>query len=750
MKLPVVLAGLTLASAVSLAIAQSVPKDAAAGAQPQNLATVGDQARAMTEVPVRRVVLFSSGVGFFQHTGTVSGNAATELSFKTEQINDILKSLVVSDTSAGTVKSITYGSQNPIARTLKSFQIDISSNPTLANILDQIRGTKITLNLADEKVEGTVLGVEQKERPVGSGNKAEDTKVVQMSYVNVITSGGIRSVALDDVKKLEINDEALQKELDQALSALAQARDKDKKPVIINFDGNGDRQVTVAYLIETPIWKTSYRMILPDPTSKNSATLQGWAIVENQTDNDWKDITLDLVGGRPISFIEDLYQPLYVPRPTVQPKTYASLTPQTYEGGMETAAEAQKAALVNRDAVAFSGGAVGGAGRGGRGGGGGGGGGFGGGGGGAPAAAAPAAMPSMAAQQREDLARARDMPLDFAQGVQSIADASKVGQMFQYSVKGVTLPRQRSSMIPIITDGVPFDRVSIYNRSVLPRNPLLGVRLKNQTKDYLLAGPIAVLDKVKNAAGDMVDSYAGDATIDDVPPGQERLVSYAVDQDVSVDATKREPRNRLMTGSIDKGVLELKYVDSTMQEYVVENKGELDKQVLVEDPIEAGYTLKEPAKAQEKTDRVNRFEIESPAKKTVKLDVTQERTRTEQLVLLTSDPGTMLFYVTSTDIPAKVKDALKEAAKRRQAIADIDRKIQLKQADRSQNLQEQNNLRENIRVLPNGNNRDQAVKDLTSMQDAITQADKDIKDLQASQEKARADLEAYLSDLSIG
>ena len=159
MKLPVVLAGLTLASAVSLAIAQSVPKDAAAGAQPQNLATVGDQARAMTEVPVRRVVLFSSGVGFFQHTGTVSGNAATELSFKTEQINDILKSLVVSDTSAGTVKSITYGSQNPIARTLKSFQIDISSNPTLANILDQIRGTKITLNLADEKVEGTVLEV---------------------------------------------------------------------------------------------------------------------------------------------------------------------------------------------------------------------------------------------------------------------------------------------------------------------------------------------------------------------------------------------------------------------------------------------------------------------------------------------------------------------------------------------------------------------------------------------------------------
>jgi hypothetical protein len=296
--------------------------------------------REVTEVPVRRVVLFSSGVGFFQHAGRVSGNASTELRFKTDQINDILKSLVVSDNSAGGgVKSITYGSQNPVSRTLKSFQIDISSNPTLAGILNQIRGTKVSLALGDEKVEGTILGVEEKERPVG---KADDAKVVKTSYVNVITGSGIRSVQLDDVKKLEIEDEALQKELDQALAALAQARDKDKKPVIVNFDGTGDRDVSVAYLVETPVWKTSYRLILPDAGSKDSATLLGWAIVENQTDNDWNNVTLDLVGGRPISFIEDLYQPLYVPRPRVQPRTYASLSPQTYDEGLEAAKEREQ------------------------------------------------------------------------------------------------------------------------------------------------------------------------------------------------------------------------------------------------------------------------------------------------------------------------------------------------------------------------------------------------------------------------
>ena len=299
MKRGLVLAAIVMGGAVSMAIAQTMPGQGAAAPTLQGGAAVGgDVKREMTDVPVRRVVLFSSGVGFFQHAGKVTGNAATELRFKTEQINDILKSLVVSDASAGTVKSITYGSQNPVARTLKSFQIDISTNPTLAGILNQIRGTKIALTLPDQKVEGTILGVEEKDRPVG---RPEEQKVVRLSFVNVISATGIQSVDLDQVKKLEIQDPALQKELDEALTTLAHAaRDKDKKPVVVNFDGNGERMVTVAYLVETPVWKTSYRLILPDATSRESSTLVGWAIVENQTDNDWKDITLDLVGGRPI------------------------------------------------------------------------------------------------------------------------------------------------------------------------------------------------------------------------------------------------------------------------------------------------------------------------------------------------------------------------------------------------------------------------------------------------------------------
>jgi hypothetical protein len=589
--------------------------------------------------------------------------------------------------------------------------------------------------------------VEEKDRPVG---KPDENKIVKTSYVNLITGAGIRSIQLEEVKKLEILDEALQKELDQALAALAQARDKDKKPVIVNFDGAGDREVGIGYLVETPVWKTSYRLILPDATSQDSATLLGWAIVENQTDNDWNDVTLDLVGGRPISFIQDLYQPLYVPRPRVQPKTYASLTPQTYDDGI--GAENERVPLTGTTAGAGRGVAVGGAlggGRGGRGGAGGGGGGFGGGAGpanGPEAAAAPMARDMIVQRQGQ----AENLPSDFSQGVRSIADAGKVGEMFQYSVAGVTLPRQRSSMIPIISQHVPFDRVSIYNQSVLARNALLGVRLKNQTSNYLLAGPLAVLDKVKKADGNTVDSYAGDATVDDVPAGQERLLSFAVDQDLVVDATKRDSHVRLMTGSIVQGVLHLRYTDDVVQEYLLDNKAERAKAVVVEHAIQGGYELKEPAKALEKTERVYRFELPVPPKKTGVFKVREERVRGETVGILAMDLGTIDFYTRTGEIPAKVKTVLQQAAQRRRALADLERQMQVKEQDRTRLLQDQANIRENIRVLPAATKtREDAINDLSAKDGALKTVTKEMDDLRAAIEKSRADLEAYLNDMTV-
>ncbi|HVY94487.1 MAG TPA: hypothetical protein VHA14_17115, partial [Bryobacteraceae bacterium] len=186
-------------------------------------------ATAQTDVPVKTVVLFSSGVGYFEHAGTVRGDGSTELRFKTNQINDILKSLVLQDEDGGKVSTITYPSQDPISKTLRSFQVDITNNPSLADLLNQLRGAKVTITAQAEKFSGTVLGVETRKKPVDKGEP------VDVSVINILTGATIRAIELQSISSLSLDDQQLQDELNKALTALTQARDQDKKPVTINF-----------------------------------------------------------------------------------------------------------------------------------------------------------------------------------------------------------------------------------------------------------------------------------------------------------------------------------------------------------------------------------------------------------------------------------------------------------------------------------------------------------------------------------
>ncbi|HSI37238.1 MAG TPA: hypothetical protein VK986_26865, partial [Tepidisphaeraceae bacterium] len=165
-----------------------------------------DEKGAPADVPVKVVVLFSSGVGYFEHGGAVNGNTSTELRFKTQQINDILKSLLLQDLGGGMVRSVVYPSQDPIEKTLRSFQVDITGNPSLAELLGQLRGAKVqVVTNAGETLDGTILGVEQKPKAVGG-----DKGPINVWVINLISGGTIRSVELGETKKIELADKQLQ------------------------------------------------------------------------------------------------------------------------------------------------------------------------------------------------------------------------------------------------------------------------------------------------------------------------------------------------------------------------------------------------------------------------------------------------------------------------------------------------------------------------------------------------------------
>jgi len=676
-----------------------------------------------SSVPVKIVVLFSSGVGYFEHVGPVRGDSSTELRFKTQQINDILKSLVLQDLGGGRVSTIVYPSQEPISRLLRSFQVDITSNPSLAELLNQLRGAKVRITAGTESIAATILGAEKKPKAVEKGH-------IEVWAVNLIAGGTIRSVVLDDVTKIELEDARLQEELNKALAALAQARDQDKKPVTIHFKGQGERLVRVGYVVETPVWKTSYRLLLGE---KEGGSLQGWAIVENQTDNDWNDVQLSLVSGRPISFIQELYQPLYIPRPVVQPELYASLRPQTYEAGME---KKEKAELADAKDEAV--------------------GGFGGGGNRAREAreslkrAAPAGRLAAAAAPRaegdgrlhEETMNAMSMRLDPAASVASVASAARIGELFQYTVGNVTLPRQRSAMIPIITDPVEVEKLSIYNQNVLPRNPLNGALIKNTTGKHLLAGPVTVLQG---------SSYAGDARIDNVPPGQQRLLSWGIDLQVLVNGSKVNQTSAMQTGRIVKGVLHLKRKNVHVQEYLAENKDDKDRTLLIEHPLRQGWTLVDTPQPFEKTETLYRFRLAVPAGKSATLTAKEEMVSSETLAILPADTGTLEFYSRAGEIPKEVRDALAKAVSMKYAMVDTQRQLDRIKADLAAIEQDQARIRENVKVAPDKSAlKTRLLEKLESQEKQVDALYRQKEELEKTLDAQRKALETFLAGLNIG
>lgn len=679
-----------------------------------------------TDVPVQKVVLFSSGVGYLEHGGKIKDNTTAELRFKAAQINDILKSLVLEDLGGGTVGAVVYPSQDPLAKTLKSFQIDISDNPPLAKLLTRVRGAKVQISAQAETIEGTVLGVESRQEAGG-----KDTTVTRW-IVSVLTDGGaIRAILLDDIRSIELRDEQLQAELTQALAALAQARDQDKKPVSIEFRGQGERQVRIGYVMETPIWKTSYRLVLPDDDS-DDGYLQGWAIVENQTDSDWNSVQLSLVSGRPISFVQDLYTPLYVPRPVVRPQLYASLTPQTYGEGIAEMDESNMERFAGR-------GGLGGGGRAGD----------------VIAGARVQQMKARGAAPSAEIDRlqalgyvgaamndsAEDGAMDVTSSIASAASAGDLGELFQYDVGNVTLLRQRSAMIPIVTDKVKVQRLSIYNPAVLANHPLNGARMKNTSGKHLLQGPITVFDG---------GGYAGDANIDHLPPDDDRLLSYAVDLKLHVQADMKSQSYVIQSGKIVKGVLTVSRKWTAAKEYVVENKSDEDRTVLIEHQKRGGWSLVDTPKPIEETDTLYRFEDTVAAGKTSKLTVTEENIRAETLAILSAGSDALLVYSRSGEISKRVREALAKAAKLKNELVDIERQIAAAKQRITEITREQSRIRDNMKTVSNNSEYyNRLLSKLDDQESQIEQIQKEIEKLTGQMESKRQELEQYLSDLTV-
>ena len=674
-------------------------------------------------LPLEKVVLFTSGVGFFQHGGKVDGDAQVEMAFKSEQINDLLKSMVLEDRDGGTVAAVSYASRDPITKTLGTFAVNLTDNPSIGQILGRLRGARIEVEAAPP-ASGTIVGVEKRTVPVG------DDQTVEKEFVTILTKEGLRTLALDTITRLKLLDERLQGELEKALAVLALGTDNDRKSVTLDFAGKGARRVRVGYVQEAPVWKTSYRVVLGAEDGKaaekdkdkkqEKALLQGWAIVENTTDQDWKDVRMSLVSGRPISFRMDLYQPLYVPRPEVRQELYASLLPQQYgqdlanrDREFAAAGERQGRIQLARPEKAASG----------------------------LRGAAAAYAPAESSVVGDGNALSLDMAAN-AGSIQSVAQGAALGELFRYEIdKPVSIARQRSAMLPIVSEQIEAEKVSIYDDRVLAKHPLAGLRLVNLTKLNLMQGPVTVYDG---------GVYAGDARVEDLVPGSERLVSYAVDLDVEV-APRTEPRpEEIVSVKLAKGTLVVTRKLARHKIFEIKNSGADAVKLLVEHPREEPWKLVAPEKPAETTRDRYRFAVTAEPGKPVTLEVAEEQQTLQQLALVNTDDSTILFFTNAKQTSPAVKEALTAVIERKR---EIERFVQ-ERAKREQEVnvvgQEQERIRQNMAQLERTSDLyTRYVQKFAVQEDRVETLRKEVADLQAKELEARRALDDYLQQLEL-
>jgi hypothetical protein len=617
-------------------------------------------------LPIKHVVLFNSGVGYFLRQGEIDGNQQVDLQFAAGNINDLIKSLVVDD-EKGRSRPLRYDSQEPIEKTLKSFGLDLSTNPSMGQLLNQSRGERVEISLnavaagLPATITGSIIGMEVAQRPVVGPTTATNAET---EILNLYCAEGVRSIPLASIQRLRFLNPVIENELKRALDVVATGHDSLKKSVRLDFRGEGKRNVKVGYVVENPIWKTSYRLNL---TGEKAGKLKALAAIENTSDEDWKNIKLTLVSSRPISFQMDLYPPIFVPRPTVEPELFASLRPPMYSGPLTTG---------QLGALGFGGGQGG---FGGQLGFGGGQGGFQGSGqnGIANGLAVPNGSPMQQLQQQQNFLNstnsanlgnryANPMGQMLAQGndklnyndfqnkrreqlqnkdakpngeaqvgqaaqigsviagvdpnlVEAALAVEQLGNSAQFDIdEMVDLPRQQSAMLPLMDTPIDIKRVSIYNEKVQAKHPLFGLKMKNASKQALMQGPITIYDK---------GQYVGESQILDLQPGEERFISYAVDTGIEVkpfDTTSPAPE---LTATMNQGRLSVQYRMRQTRTYVIRNRSLESRDVILEQNVRDSWKLVVPEKPTERTRDQYRFLVTVKPGESLKYEVSEELPR---------------------------------------------------------------------------------------------------------------------------
>jgi hypothetical protein len=647
------------------------------------------------EMALKRVVLSTGGVGYFEYEAAVEGNATLALDVPLDQVDDVLKSLVVYD-AGGSAGAITLPGREPLTQSFVDLPFDRAALGSAVNLLNALQGAEIRV-AAPKAISGRLVHVDEAIVPGvrGAGGVAETR-----SRVSVMTDAGLQQFVLQDVDAIAFADPVLQRQVDTALSRIAAYRAGGRRQLTLSTRGAGQRTVRVGYVVAMPLWKASYRLSLPPDSKAETARLQGWAVLENFSGRAWQDVELTLLSGNPVTFRQALYESYYVPRQTVPVESGRHVLPPADTGTVGTVvAQAAAKSSVARDQAFRAERALGGA---------------------AANMAAPASAPPPPAP------------------IEAAAAAEEATQIAFTAPYKVTVAAGQSLVLPLLDRELPARRIDLYQQSVDRAHPLAAIELTNKSDTGLPPGVLTLYQQ--NA--DRGALYLGDARLAALPAGDKRLLSYALDGKVTVDRDSDE-RRPIVKATIADGLMRVNRVIRWTTSYRVKAAAAPPPHLLIEQPRRPGAALTSPdPKTVELTAQVYRIPFTLPAKGEGALAVVEEQPIEETVRLLDIDDARLGVLVSSSEIDPKVRQALSEIAARRQAVGHQRAEIGRLKEQRTQLVEDQNRLRNNLAVLGN----DAALK--KRLLDKFSETETAIETISAATAKASEALAAAERDLA--
>ncbi len=605
------------------------------------------------EPALTRVTLSTGGVGQFLFAAEVDGAATLPLDVPLDQVDDVLKSLQVDD-PAGSPANVRLPGRQPLSESFRTLPFGPDAFASPEALFGALVGEAVSVPGAGVSggMSGTILAVSPFEAALPNNGGT-----VTRHRLTLATSTGIETLVLEETPGLDLQSNALRSQVAAALRAIAAQRVQDRRTLQVALGPGGPRTVRFGYVVPAPVWKASYRLTVPTEGQDGPARLQAFAVVENLSGRDWRDVEVVLTSGQPVLYHQPLYEAVFTSRPEAPVEVPNRLTPAVDAGA--TGGRGKVAQQQEEDGAP----------------------------GGPPAPPPPAPMMAFPRAMAAS-------PVSAPPPAEVLQAAAQV--RFRLAAK-VSAASGESLLLPLADRPVPARRVALYRRDADPLHPLVAVLLTNDGSGALPPGLATLYE-----AGADGPAFIGDARLPAIQPGEDRLASFAADLPVRVEMTQGDDAT-ITGGRAARGVLQIVRRQRATTAYRMTTPADSGRTMLVEQPRRDGWTLVQPDPAQVGTTPTHyRITQIVPPGTTSFLNVVLERPVEERLALTEASSAQLAALASAGQLSPALRAALTRAGALR---ADLDRRHAA--ADdvehrRATIVADQNRVRQNLVAVPNG------------------------------------------------